>query len=131
MRKPVAVPAREATAEETTRRRPEVVAVVRRTPWKKSGLGRWGRALEGGGEGGEGGLHVEEHRGGDEGGDVVREDEIHVRGFEHQVERHDGLRGAGLDVEEEGEEKSKYGEGGDDEGMRPGQDVSTEVLAGQ
>jgi hypothetical protein len=38
IRKPVAVPATEATAEETTRRKPEVVAVVRRTPWKKSGL---------------------------------------------------------------------------------------------
>jgi hypothetical protein len=52
-----------------------------------------------------------------------------VRGFEHQVKRHDGFSGAGLDEEEEGEEKSKYGEGGDDEGMRPGQDVAAEVLA--
>jgi hypothetical protein len=38
MRKPVAVPVAEATAEETTRRKPEVVAVVRRTPWKNRGL---------------------------------------------------------------------------------------------
>jgi hypothetical protein len=35
----VAVPAAEATPEETTRRNPDVVAVVRRTPWKKRGLG--------------------------------------------------------------------------------------------
>jgi hypothetical protein len=38
MRKPVAVPVAEATAEETTRRKPEVVAVVSRTPWKNRGL---------------------------------------------------------------------------------------------
>jgi hypothetical protein len=38
MRKPVAAPAAEAAAEETTRRKPEVVAVVSRTPWKKRGL---------------------------------------------------------------------------------------------
>ncbi len=38
MRKPVAAPAMEEMAEETTRRRPEVVAVVRRTAWKKRGL---------------------------------------------------------------------------------------------
>ena len=44
IRKPVAVPAMEATAEEMTRRRPEVVAVVRRTPWKKRGLWREVRA---------------------------------------------------------------------------------------
>jgi hypothetical protein len=39
MRKPVAAPAVEATPEERTRRKPEVVAEVRRTPWKKRGLG--------------------------------------------------------------------------------------------
>lgn len=40
MRKPVAVPVVEETAEQMMRRRPEVVAVVRRTPWKNSGLGQ-------------------------------------------------------------------------------------------
>jgi len=39
IRKPVAVPVVEATAEQMIRRRPEVVAEVRRTPWKKRGLG--------------------------------------------------------------------------------------------
>lgn len=39
IRKPVAVPVVEETAEQIIRRRPEVVADVRRTPWKKRGLG--------------------------------------------------------------------------------------------
>ena len=37
IRKPVAVPVAELTAEQIIRRRPEVVADVRRTPWKKRG----------------------------------------------------------------------------------------------
>lgn len=38
MRKPVAAPAVEAAAEEKISRKPEVVALVSRTPWKKRGL---------------------------------------------------------------------------------------------
>ena len=38
IRKPVAVPVIEVTREQVIRRRPEFVAVVRRTAWKNSGL---------------------------------------------------------------------------------------------
>ena len=42
MARPVRAPEREAMRVGTRRWRPEVVAVVRRTPWKKRGLGwRW------------------------------------------------------------------------------------------
>ncbi len=51
-----------------------------------------------------------------------------MRGFEDQVDWHDGLGGAGLDEEEEGEAHGEEGEGGDHEGVRPRQDVSAEVL---
>jgi hypothetical protein len=37
MRKPVAVPVRDEAREQVMRRRPEVVAEVRRTAWKKRG----------------------------------------------------------------------------------------------
>jgi hypothetical protein len=41
IRNPVAVAAVEAAAEKAMRCRPEDVAEMRRTPWKKMGLGRW------------------------------------------------------------------------------------------
>ena len=42
MRKPVEAPATAVTAEQVIRRRPEVVAEVKRTAWKKSGLDELG-----------------------------------------------------------------------------------------
>ena len=38
IRKPVAAPVAEAMPEEKMSRKPDVVAVVRRTPWKNRGL---------------------------------------------------------------------------------------------
>src|SRR4051812_8165055 len=45
IKNPVAVPEAEDTAEQVTRRRPDVVALVRRTPWKNRGLKGRGLAI--------------------------------------------------------------------------------------
>lgn len=58
----------------------------------------------------EGSLHIKEGGDREEGCEVVGEDEVAVRGFEHEVQRHDGFGGACLDPEKQREEDGKDGE---------------------
>jgi hypothetical protein len=62
--------------------------------------------------------------------DEVGEDEVAARGAGEDVERHDGAGGTGFDVDEEGGADDEDGEGGEDEGVRPGVDVASETLVG-
>ena len=70
---------KELTAEQIIRRRPEVVADVRRTPWKKRGLGRVserGRLVGWLGQGLN--LHVEQDGVVEKSPDGVGEDQVPV-----------------------------------------------------
>lgn len=69
------------------RRRPDEVALVRRTAWKYRGLE--GISRDGGVY--RGYLHVEQDRVGEQRCDNIGEDEVCSRGVADEVERHDGL----------------------------------------
>lgn len=60
--------------------------------------------------------------------DEVGEDEVAARGAGEEVERHDGAGGVEFDVDEEGRADDEDGEGGENQGVRPGVDVASETL---
>lgn len=85
--KPTRVPVKEDATVGMMRRRPDEVALVRRTAWKYRGLGVVSRE----GDVYRGFLHVEQDRVGKKRCDDVGEDEVCSGGVADKVERHDGL----------------------------------------
>ena len=72
---------------------------------------------------------VERQRVHEQRGDKVGEDEVGARRREEDLQGHNGLGRPFLNPDEEGERQGEDDEGGDDEWMLPGQDVSAEVDA--
>lgn len=85
--KPTRVPVKEDATVGMMRRRPDEVALVRRTAWKYRGLGDVSRDSEVY----RGSSHVEQDRIGKQRCNDVGEDEVCSRGMADEVERHDGL----------------------------------------